>query len=117
MKPTEQQPYGIEVHECDGLFLKQMFIPKRMTFVPQHSHVWDHLSMLVRGGVRVWEVADDEHRAPVEYFAPKGILIKAGVKHLFLSLVDDTEIWCVHNLHGAAAVKILEEHQLVDEVT
>lgn len=104
-----EQPYGIEVHECDGLFLKQMFIPKRMTFIPQHSHAWDHLSMLVRGAVRVWK----DEAFDAEYFAPKGILIKAGVKHLFLSLVDDTEIWCVHATRGEEFVKILEEHQIV----
>ncbi len=103
------KPYGIEVHECDGIFLKQMFIPQRDTWIPQHSHAYDHLSMLVKGSVFVWKdgVLDKQYRAPA------GILIKAGVKHLFRSLEDETEIWCVHNLHGEAMVKILEEHQLL----
>jgi quercetin dioxygenase-like cupin family protein len=102
------EPYGIEVHEADGLFLKQMFIPKRDTTIPQHAHAYDHLSMLVKGSVGVWKNGVFDQC----YKAPKGILIKAGIKHLFLSLTDDTEIWCVHSLGTEKVVKILAEHDL-----
>lgn len=110
MKPAPEQPYGIEVYEADGLFLKQMIIPRARTFVPQHSHAYEHLTMLVRGAVNVWKDGVFDRR----YEAPAGILIAAGVKHLFRSLLDNTELWCIHNLHNEAVVKVLEEHQLVE---
>lgn len=109
MKPALEQPYGIEIYEADGLFLKQMIIPKADTWVPQHAHAYEHLTMLVRGAVFLFKDGDLDDA----YKAPAGIVIKEGVKHTFVSLLDDTELWCIHNLHDEKVVKILEEHQLV----
>lgn len=108
----QPQPYGIEIYEADGIWLKQMVFAKADVWVPQHSHAYDHLTMLVTGAIKVWKdgVFDAEYRAPV------GIHIKAGVKHLFHVIEVPTVIWCVHNLHGAAAVEILAEHHLLSEV-
>lgn len=112
LKPADEQPYGVEIHTADGVFIKQMVIPKSGTIIPQHSHRWDHTSMLAKGSVFVWKdgVLDKQ------YTAPAGIFIKAGVKHTFQSLDDDTIIYCIHNLHGEDAVKVLEEHDLLGEV-
>lgn len=104
------QPPIVEFHTADGLFIKQMFIAKAGTLIPQHSHAWDHTSMLATGSVRLW--ADGVRVG--DFQAPTGILIKAGVKHLFQSLEDGTTVYCIHNLHGEEAVKVLAEHQLVD---
>lgn len=95
-------------YEADGIFIKQMHIKKEGTTVPQHSHKYDHVSMLARGSVHVW--ADGIHVG--KHVAPHGIFIKAGVKHKFLSLEDDTIIYCVHNVARAGVPEVKEEHQL-----
>lgn len=106
------QPPVVEWTMQDGVFIKQMYIAKAGTLIPQHSHEYDHTSMLAVGSVRL--VADGVHLG--DFKAPKPIVIKKGVKHLFQSLEDDTIIYCVHNLHSAEAVAVMEEHELLDEV-
>lgn len=110
VEPLVEQPPVVEFHTADGLFIKQMYVAKAGTLIPQHSHAWDHTSMLARGSVRVWVggVIKGEH------VAPTGIFIEAGVKHLFQTLEDETIVYCIHNLHGEDAVRVLAEHQLVD---
>lgn len=110
LEPLVEQPPVVELHTADGLFIKQMYVAKAGTYIPQHSHAWDHTSMLATGSVRLW--ADGVLQG--DFFAPAGILIEAGVKHLFLSLEDETTVYCIHNLHGEEAVKVLAEHQIVD---
>lgn len=109
--PAKEQPYGVEIRSTDDIFVKQMVIPKSGTIVPQHSHAYDHLSMLAVGSVRVWE--DGEDKGVVK--APAGITIKSGVKHTFMSLEDNTIIYCIHNIARSGDVEILEEHQIIGE--
>lgn len=110
--PSVEQPTGVEIYTTDGVFIKQMVIGRRGTVVPQHAHAWDHTSMLAFGSVAVWRDGIFDR----VYEAPSAIFIRAGVKHTFHSLIDNTIIYCIHNLHGEQAVKILEEHQLTGEV-
>lgn len=107
---SEQPPDDVEIHIADDVFVKQMLIKKSGTYIPQHSHKYDHLSMLAVGKVRAW--ADERDLG--EFEAPRGIVIKAGVKHTFLSLVDNTIIYCIHNAARADVAAVLEEHQLVE---
>jgi hypothetical protein len=109
-RPAAEQPYGIEVYTVDGLFLKQMAVPKAFSLIPQHAHAHDHLSMLAKGSVQVFR----DGACDGEYVAPVGIEIKAGIKHAFLTLEDDTIIYCCHNLHGEQMVKIMAEHGLAE---
>lgn len=103
-----EQPPVWERTTPDGVFIKQMYLKVRGTLVPQHSHVYDHTSMLARGSVRAW--AGDELLG--DFTAPCPIFIKAKVKHTFLSLEHDTLIYCIHRLHGDdKTVPIHEEHQ------
>ena len=111
MRKAPEQPYGVEIYTVDGMFIKQMVIPKTGTLVPTHAHAWDHVSMLAIGAVKIWR---DGVGGEIVH-APTGIFIKAGVKHAFLALEDNTIIFCVHNLHSEAAVKVLEEHDLALE--
>lgn len=101
-----EQPADDVEFTAGGIFVKQMAIAKAGTAIPQHSHAYDHMSMLAAGSVRVWK----DGVFDAEYTAPTGIFITAGVKHAFLSLEDNTVIYCVHKLHSDR-VEILEEHQ------
>lgn len=99
-----QPPNDREFITPDGVFIKEMFLAKAGTVVPQHAHTYAHTSFLVAGSVRVW--ADGEYR---DWVAPKPIVIAARVKHKFVSLTDGVLVLCIHNLNGAAAVSIASE--------
>lgn len=104
------QPIGTDFALADGIHVKQMVLPEAGMLVPQHSHRYDHTSMLAAGSVHVW-AGDEDCGVRV---APCPIFIKAGVKHMFLSLEAKTIIFCIHRLHDGA-IQIAEEHQLVKE--
>lgn len=106
--PEADQPQcNFEFHGEDDVFIKQMHTPKRGTIIPQHSHKYDHTSMLAQGSVKVW--ADGKYLG--KFVAPSGITIKAGIKHEFLTLEDDTIIYCIHNVSRTGDIEVLEEHQ------
>jgi quercetin dioxygenase-like cupin family protein len=105
-----EQPISTEIKMADGVFTKSMVVRKEGTLIPQHSHRYSHVSVLVRGSVRV----EADGRFLGAFDAPAGIVIAAGVKHLFETLVDDTIILCVHDIGTAEAVEIAEEHQIVE---
>jgi quercetin dioxygenase-like cupin family protein len=108
--PAEAQPPRVEIHMADGIFIKQMIIANPGTLIPQHSHRYDHTSMVAVGAVRVWqdgvEIGD--------FRAPAGLLIRAGAKHLFMALEAGTILYCIHNLSRSETVEILAEHDLLE---
>ena len=80
---------GIAHHFSDGLYAKEMHIPKGFT-VGTHAHSFSHLSMLAKGRVKV--ITDDYN---FEYTAPACIEIKAGIHHMIEALED--AVWfCIH---------------------
>lgn len=105
---SDAQPYG-EHFTADGIEVLQMVIPKSDTYVPQHTHIYDHLSMLAKGAVDVWADGVSMGR----FTAPAGINIKAGVKHLFRSCEDMTIVYCVHNVSRTGQIESINNHHLV----
>jgi quercetin dioxygenase-like cupin family protein len=101
-RPQSEQPFGIEIASADGIFVKQMAIPKSGSWVPQHAHRYDHITMLARGAVQVW-VDGIFQRV---YRAPCAITISAGVKHSFLTLDDFTILYCIHRIDRTGSVEI-----------
>lgn len=104
-----EQPPVIEIKMADGIFIKQMAIAKAGTFVPQHSHFYDHTSMVAAGSVRVW----CDGKPLGDFRAPTGILIRAHKKHLMQALEDDTVIYCIHNISRTGELEVAEEHHVV----
>ena len=102
------QPPVVEF-SADGVFVKQMALAQAGSIVPQHVHAHDHLTMLVAGAVHVYEHGSfaGTHQAPT------GILIKAGVPHIFVSMVDNTLLYCIHNTARTGVVEVVAEHQIV----
>lgn len=103
------QPTEVDILIVDDVFVKQITVKDRDTFMPQHSHKYDHISFIAAGAVQVWE--DGSFLGNFE--APRGITIKAGVKHTFRTLAHNTVILCIHNAARADYMAIEEEHQLV----
>jgi hypothetical protein len=103
------RPYAhTEIHTADGVWIKSMVIPRAMTVLPQHAHVHDHTTLVTNGSVRVWQ----DGKELGDFEAPAGIFIRAGVKHLFVTLEDGTVIYCIHNIARSGVVEIAEEHQV-----
>lgn len=102
------QPFGVEIAIADEIFIKQMHVPFKDTLIPQHSHSYEHVSMLAAGRVDVWR--DGSYWQA--FIAPCAIVIAAGVKHTFRTLEDNTIIYCIHNITRTGEVEIAEEHQL-----
>jgi quercetin dioxygenase-like cupin family protein len=92
MKRTEHQP---ESSLClyAGIFAKTWTVRDRGTLLPQHSHVWSHISYIVSGVVRVW--CGDEQLG--DFAAPCAIKIAAHEPHTFLTMTDNVTILCLHN--------------------
>lgn len=104
-----EQPISTDIGMADNMFFKQHVIPRAGTYVPQHSHTYDHISFLAVGSLRAW--ADG---VPLgDFVAPKLLTIKAHKKHAFLSLVDGTVFHCIHNVERAGHVEEEEHHELV----
>ena len=103
------QPIQTDLTMCEGLFVKHAIFAAD-TYIPQHSHDMDHLSVVATGAVRVWQ--DGELLG--DYNAPAGIVIKARRKHLFLALEPMTTVLCIHRLDKDGLIPIHEEHHIVE---
>ena len=89
MEGTFEIDLGVVHNFSDGLYAKQMFIPKGYT-VGQHEHKFSHLSILAKGKVIV--KTDDFEK---EYTAPSCLEIKQGINHAIVALEDS--VWfCIH---------------------
>jgi quercetin dioxygenase-like cupin family protein len=107
-KVLDEQPITVEIKMADGIFIKSHHVKKADTYLPQHSHTYDHTSMIARGSVRVWK--NGWHIG--DFVAPKGIIIEANTKHIFVTLEDDTIIYCIHNISRTGEIDIHEENNL-----
>ena len=103
--PAVKQPLEVQISMSDDVFIKQVVIPCAGTLVPQHSHHFDHTSLLAVGALRIW--ADEVCLG--EFVAPVPVRIRAGVQHRMLSLVDGTIFYCIHNTARAGMVEVLEQ--------
>jgi len=109
---ADNQPVGgIEYFSADGVHIMQITVPNKGTLIPQHSHAYDHTTLVTSGAVKVWQ----DEVLTGEFVAPTAVYIKAGVKHTFETLEDNTSLYCIHNISRKGVVEVLEEHQLVGE--
>lgn len=100
---TDEKLFTIEITMTDGVFVKLMGIPRAEMYVSQHTHTYDHSSFVAKGSVMVW-VGDDTEGTV--FHARQAILIKAHTAHLFMSLEDDTQVYCIHNISRTGEVDV-----------
>lgn len=93
MKRAEHQPEETEIALYAGVFVKTWSVRDAGTLLPQHSHEFPHLTLVMRGAVRVYRA--DELLG--DYRAPATVRIPAGVLHTFLTLTPDCALACIHN--------------------
>lgn len=106
--PCIEQPVETDWTTMDGVFIKQILIKDAETYLPQHSHDFDHATMVAVGAVTVWKDSVFDR----DYEAPTIIEIPAGVKHTFMSKVAGTVLYCIHRIDRTGEVEIKEHHEL-----
>jgi quercetin dioxygenase-like cupin family protein len=89
MVGTFEIDLGIKHNFSDGLYAKEMVVPKGY-IVGTHAHKFSHLSILAKGKV---VVKTDDLEAIYE--APSCLEIKEGVNHTIEAL-EDTVWFCIH---------------------
>lgn len=103
--PPGDVPEQVEIHAAGGVYVRQIFIPKKSTVLRQHVHPTDHLTMVARGSVYL-----SCDNALIKYAAPTAIVIEAGKSHSFVALEDETLLFCIHNLLEPETAAVLAEH-------
>lgn len=84
------------IEEVCGVYFRGYCLEKRGTPFHQHSHDYEHATLIATGALRVW--VDGEHIG--DFVAPKAIKIEAKKMHKFQALADGTRFYCIHNLEG-----------------
>jgi len=104
---TFEVDLGTVHHFSDGLYSKEMHIPKGYTAI-SHKHNHSHLSILAKGSVMVTTDIDS-----MQYTAPACIEIKAEINHAIFAL-EDCVWYCIHATNETDTDKI--DKVLIKEV-
>lgn len=80
---------------CDEWLWVKPYTLKAGEAVEQHVHLWDHVTMVASGTVRLTVDGIDMG----EITGPKPVTIRALAQHSFVA-VTDALILCIHNLRG-----------------
>ena len=92
----------------DDMFVKQMRLPYDGAEVAQHSHEYEHVTMLAWGIVDLW----CDGKGPTRHWAPCPITIPAGTMHRFKASGGPALLFCIHNLHGLDYPEVRAENPL-----
>ena len=104
--------WEVDFQTVDGMFIKQISIPRRGTLLPQHIHKYDHSTLLAKGKIILWRGPKGGIRQCSLHVAPEILQISANCWHEFQTQTDNCLLFCLHNLKGAAGVELIEEHDL-----
>ena len=95
---------------ADGIHTEAVRIFKAGMQTGHHSHVYDHTTVIVRGAVEAWAGG----KRLGEFREMESLLIKAGVKHHFRALEDDTTFVCIHNVSRSGVIETIDEFKMKD---
>lgn len=84
-------PYKTEMAIADNVLVYMHYFLKKGEEMGDHSHVFDHITLLARGSVNM--VHDNGSK---EYHAPALIITPKGIKHRFTALEDQCLLCCIH---------------------
>jgi quercetin dioxygenase-like cupin family protein len=89
-------PEYLEFSEVDDIWVRAYSLEKSGSVIAQHTHTHDHITLVSRGTVQMWQDGEDVGL----FVAPAVITILAGKKHMFTALTNDVVLCCLHNLRG-----------------
>jgi hypothetical protein len=93
-----------------NLWSKMMHFKKAGDTEQGHAHVFDHLTLLAKGAMKVIVngVASD-------FKAPHMIFIKKDAVHELIALEDDTVAYCIHALRNGEGVDDIIDPTMVPD--
>lgn len=86
-----------------NLWSKMMHFKKVGDIEYGHSHLFDHLTLLAKGKLKV--TVED---VATEFTAPHMIYIRKDKKHQLEALEDDTIAYCIHALRDKETMDIID---------
>lgn len=89
------------IGDVAGLYFRTLLLKEAGTVVPQHTHDYDHATLVCAGSVRLW--VDGEWVG--DFGAGMAVRIAAHHDHVFQALEPMTRLTCVHDLVSAESVK------------
>lgn len=95
-----------------NLFSRMMHFRKSGDVEHGHRHLFDHLTLLSKGSLRV-RIGDQE----TVFQAPHMIYIRAQVEHELTALEDDTLAFCIHALRDGDGVGDIVDPSMVPTMT
>jgi quercetin dioxygenase-like cupin family protein len=93
-----------------NLFSRQMHFAKAGDTEQGHKHVFDHLTLLAKGSLRV-----TVNGKVTEFTAPHMIYIRAEFNHELVALEDETVAYCIHALRNGDDVSDIIAPEMIPE--
>ena len=78
---------------CHNIFIRQMHFVNKGDHEVQHTHAFDHITLLARGSLTV-----ECNGKQTTFSAPHMIYIKAEYAHGMTALEDNTLAYCIHSM-------------------
>lgn len=80
-----------EMAIADNVLVFMNYLVKTGDEIEGHAHVFDHITLLARGSVRM-----EHDNGSKEYTAPYLIITPKNIKHKFTALEDKCLLCCIH---------------------
>lgn len=90
---------AVKISCVSNLFSKMMHFEKAGNVEYGHCHIFDHLTLLAHGSLRVTIGG-----VSTDYTAPQMIFIRKNIEHELLALEDGTVAFCIHALRKGQGV-------------
>lgn len=84
-----------DIQIVDNVFVKMIPLNGIGDTVQGHAHMFDHITLLSVGSVRMRTVSGDQIKEK-DFVAPALLVTPKGLVHEFTSLVDKSLICCIH---------------------
>jgi hypothetical protein len=97
VKRAPNQPETLSATIYAGIYYRVWSVADAGTVIPQHAHLWPHLTAILRGTVRVWRGDEDLGL----FVAPATVRIAARQLHSFRTETGDCMFACIHNADHA----------------
>jgi quercetin dioxygenase-like cupin family protein len=104
-----KQPEAMDWEEADGIGIRYAVF-EADSYVPQHSHSYEHVSSIPFGEGTIQRDGDE----PKPFKGPCFIVIPAHAKHLF-HFTTRGMLMCIHNTSRSGSIEVEEEHQIVGD--
>ncbi len=100
----------ISIGCVSNIYVRQMHFVNAGDVEFGHSHCFDHLSLLAKG--KVLCIVNDKE---TEFCAPAMIFIKKDTMHEFVSLENDSLIYCIHAIRNGDSVEDIIDPNSIPE--